>query len=334
MPVDKAQIEAYLNELGLSDTVKTSVLGELTTNDRAATQFVGQRLRHDDYTRKQQEAAERVQQLEAHANGEIQKYATQLFDAQNRINSIMGDFEKETISRATAEARLQKVKTTYNLSDEDIPTVTTPAAAAAAPQPQIDFQKELANMRTQLMTEFRSDMMSLPRLAVLQNDIADRHNKLVGKPLTREDFNSLLDQAEKERRPLETVWQEKYKISDLQNKQMVDDAVKNARIKWEDEQKKNASDAALASVSSAASTPQFTQSTVLQRKYERRDESGSGLASPSQQAPAAAPAASTQTSAPPAAPAVKMTGADRAAALFIERRSNGVPLGAAPVPKS
>src|SRR5207244_10661733 len=121
------RVTVLIDEFGLEVPDKDYFTKVLTTNEKAATQFIGQRERHDKFTRLTQDLSTKERDLDRRVNDQITEYAQQLQAADERIKKIMGDFESESISRATAEARLMKVKQVYNLSDEDIPNVDTTA---------------------------------------------------------------------------------------------------------------------------------------------------------------------------------------------------------------
>lgn len=316
MPYDPAVIEEYLNELGLSDAVRTTVLGELKTNERAATQFVGQRLRHSDYTKKAQGLATDRAALEASANTQIGKYAEELAKAEQRIATIMLDFEKESISKTTAEARLRGVKEKFNLSDEDIPTVSTPAAARVEPTPAIDIDAKLAAFGKAIVAEMRQEMSRVPDLNAIQYDIARQHQDLLGKPLTAAEVKELNKEGAKHRDGLLGAWKEKYEIDNLQREKDYTARLATDRQKWEDEQRTQRSNDAMSAATNK--DPVFSASSaVLKRSFERRD----GITTdPAQSTDKSNPAPNTPLT---AIDRNKVSGAERAAAKWIERAQNG-----------
>lgn len=320
MPVNEADLAAYIDELGLSDAVRTSILSELKGNDRAATQFVGQRLRHADYTKKSQALSTERTQLEDAANKQIGTYAQQLQAAETRIQSIMKDFEGEAISRTTAETRLRAVKEKYALSDDDIPPVTTPAAAARTADTTIDIDAKLKAFGTALIADMRREMSHVPDLNALQFDIVRRHRELTGKDITSDELRSLNKDGAKHKDGLMGAWTDKFEINRLQTERDYTSRLTAERTKWEDEQKAQRSNEAMAQATSSSKDPSFTASSaVLKRSFERRDDPATQSTTPTSQQPQ-----TTQThTTPSAVDRNKVSGAERAAAKWIERASSG-----------
>lgn len=325
MPIDKAQLESYLNELGFTDTVRSSVLAELESKPDAATRFVGQRLRHDDYTRKTQELTQNKQTLETQMGQQIAGYTTELQAANAKIAKIAKDFEDERISRTTAEARLQKVKTTYDLSDDDIPPVTDLVSKPS--EPAIDINKVLGEFKTSLMNDIRKDLAAMPNVTATQFDIAAQHQELFGKRMTREEQSELVTLAQKNGTNLQTAWEQKHGVADVRTTKLVESSVAAARTKWEDEQKIANSNAAMSSITSQRESQSFigaggkSQSPVLGRQYAAPGEdgtgTGTGVADTQKPGPGTGSVADKSTNAP------KLSGAERAAAKWIEKANAG-----------
>jgi hypothetical protein len=325
MAIAKEQLVQYVGELGLPQEQTDAMISTLMANEKAATQFVGQRLRHDDYTKKTQELSGHRQSIEQQAVAQIQEYAKELQAAEQRIASIMGDFEKEKISAATANARLQRVKETYKLSDEDIPAVegvAKPAGTGADPASRnggIDIDARLGVFKKELISELRRDMMAMPRITAIQTDIAEEHKELTGKRLTRAEMNDLLQHAEKNQIRLEDAWKDKYKIDDLRLTKRDADLEKTLREKWDAERKAKNSEDALAGVRRTSDSQPSIHSPVIGRKYLDHSD-------PARPATPAADKSPAQQPPQPSGP--RPSGAERAAAKFLERRANGIPLGA------
>jgi hypothetical protein len=317
MAVSKEELAQYVSELGLPQEQTDQLVTTLMGNAAAATQFVGQRMRHADYTKKTQELATQRQTLEQGANQQIHQYAQQLAEAQNRITSIMTDLEKEQISSATANARLRKVKETYNLSDQDIPAieVPNPAGSAAKNQP-VDLDKRFDDFRNGLLSTIRQDMLAMPRINTIMSDISAEHQELTGKRLSRTEMNELLDKAEKQKMRLEDAWRDQYKVDDLRTAKRDEANKAQWRKEFEEEQRKRASDDAMAGVRRVDPTRDQMQSPILKHQFELNQDPGRAQTGQ-------VPTPQTQTQNGP-----KVSGAERAAAKFLERRSNGIPLGA------
>lgn len=324
MPVNETEVAAYLDELGLSQAIRDNVLAEFKTNDKAATQFVGGRLRHADYTRKAQALADEKKAITDQANTQIQQYATSLATAEGRINKIMTDFQGSEISRATAEARLRGVKEKYNLSDDEIPAVTTQAAARTSAEANpIDIDARLKSFQEDLMKNIRSEMSAVPDLNALQFDIVRRHKELTGKDITSTELRELNKEAATKGQSLMGTWDQKYEISKLQVERDNTALIARERTKWEDEEKAKRSNEAMAQATSSRTDPKFTaSSSVLTREYGNRGD----VVSTQTQDPASRSAAD-KSPVPVAKTAVarnSMSGAERAAGKWIERQGNGL----------
>jgi hypothetical protein len=319
MPVSKEELAQYVTELGLPQDQTDSLVTTLMGNEKAATQFVGQRMRHSDYTKKTQDLASQRTEIERNATAQITEYATQLSTAQNRINAIMADMEKEQISAATANARLRKVKETYNLTDADIPAiegVAKPAGTADPDKGPVDLDKRLGAFRDDLLKTIRADLFAMPRITAIQSDIAAEHLELTGKRLSRTEMNDLLTKAEKDKVRLEDAWKDQYKVDDLRQTKRDDENKKKWQSEWETEHRKRVSDDAIAGVRRVDPTQDSMNSPILRKKFDVHSD------------PVSSPDKSNQPSHTPSQSGPRPTGAERAAAKFLERRANGIPIGA------
>lgn len=309
MSVTKEQLAQYVAELGLPQEQTDAMVTTLLGNQTAATQFVGQRLRHEDYTKKTQDLSSHKQQLEQAATTQVTAYAQQLSQANTRISDIMKDLEAKDISAATANARLRSVKEKFNLSDEDIPAleVAKPAGSAPAIGTGVDIDAKLKEFKTALVTEMRNELLAMPRVTAIQADIMLDHQELTGKRLTRAEQTELLSEAQKENISLESAWERKYKIADIRMEKRVESEVKTRMDKAEADRRQKASEEAIAGVRKGVDPTYTAQSPVLGKKFVD------------------VPADKTTQSMP--VPEVRSSGAERAAAKFLERRANGVPMG-------
>jgi hypothetical protein len=321
MAVDKQTLTTYIEELGLSDQAKAALLADLE-DEKRATNFVGQRLRHNDYTKKTMELATQKSAYEEQVGAQVAEYAKQLEVADEKMKQVLRDFEQESISRTTAESRLRSIKQKYALADEDIPDVTTPAKAGAdAAKPAIDIQAELAKFRNDLLKELKQDMRALPTLAAIQADIGYNHQELFGKRLTLKEMDELVGEATKKGMTLEQAWESKYDVKETQfNKRLDSEVTKRMEAenkRREAEETSRRSEEALSSARNGRGREQFTaDSTVLKHQFTRRDNDAPGL-DPSKQTDGQP---SNKT---PEPAAQKMSGAERAAAKWIERAQSG-----------
>lgn len=318
MAIDKAQIESYLSELGLSPEVNAAVLGDLTSNDQRAVQFVGQRLRHDAFTRKTQELSTREQEIQTTANTQVAEYARQLGDAQKRIDKIMTDFQESEISAATANARIRGIKEKFQLSDEDLPTVTPETRKEpVVNQPNIDIEARLKSFETDLVNRLLPDMTAMPMINVIQYDMARQHQELIGKPMTRDEMLDIVRESAKSKTSLDSVWKAKYNIDGLVAQKNIDSAIQADRISQEEIRVRKQTEDALAGVSSRNSAQPHAEG-VLGRKFNLQfDEQTLPNGSNGNKA----------TNQPENQQTPKLSGEQRAINKWIERRTKGIPLG-------
>lgn len=322
MAVDQALLQQLVDEIPFTDpNHKKYFLDSLKADEAAATQFVGQRLRHADYTKKTTELNTEKQTLAQKANQSVQTYAQQLAEMQAQFRKVMDDYSNEKISRTKAETILQKVKSVYNLSDDDIPKLeATPA------QQQQNVGGGLTEARVQeMMNDFQQNLLKqlapinqFPEIPVLIQDMRDEHMRLTGQTLPMEKVREYMARARQENGPsLRSAWEEEFKIPDLRKSKEREEWTKQERQKWEDEQKAQASQAALRQVTRGPDGKFQSLSPVMGRKYQEHvDPTNKDIVDNRQQQQQA-----RETSGP------KPTGAERAAQKWIERREQGIPMG-------
>lgn len=326
MAVKREDVARYVAELGLPQEQTDSLITTIMSNEQSAVQFVGQRLRHDDFTRKTQELGSQRQGLEQRANEQIQAYASQLQTAQDRIEKIMEDLGKAKINETTANARLLKVKEKFNLSDEDIPAleVHNPAGTAMptsqSAAPDINIDKKLETFKRDLFKELMPEMMAVMNFVPKYADVAEQHKSLTGKSLTRKDFEEITTHAKDKRVTFEQAWEEKYGIPEVRASKRDEENKRKWREEWETEQKRRASEDALAGVRRTDPGRESLASPVLRKQFQQQSEPPAQTQPPAQQQ--AQPTAQQQQAGP------RLSGAERAAAKFMERRSQGIPMGA------
>jgi hypothetical protein len=319
MAIDKKELKRYIEELGLPEPLQAELLQNLEADPTRAGNFVGQRLRLDDYTRKTMELADQRKQAEAAVGQAVQEYATKLQEAEGKMAKILRDLESERISRATAEQRLQRVKSQYELSDDDIPAVEAPGVRQ--PRPELDLDQKLAEFKTSISKEIRDnfvkeimpELMSFPQISAIQQDIAREHYTLTGKHLTSKDFAELTKLAGEEKTSLYNAWERKHDIAGIRMTKHDEELTTRERQKWEDEQKRKNSEAALAGVNRATQDGKSLSTSPVFRPYEDRSKDLPGFDGK--------PNGSNGEAKP------MLSGAERASVKWMERRNQGVPLG-------
>jgi hypothetical protein len=323
VPVDLTIINSLLDELSPPAELRKGMSEFLSSNEDAAKQFVGQRMRNSDYTRKRQEEAALLQQVETENKQKLDAYAQQLSEAQDRITKIMADYEGESVSRAQAQARLRAVKEKYSLGDDDIPAVPVDRDKVKPADNTIDFEARFKALREEVVNDtvkrLLPELAAYPKLTVHQAAIANEYQSLTGKSLSEDDWDKVFDR-QKKGGTLREAFEREFEIPKLRQDKHDETILSAARTKWDEEQKRKASDAALEGVTNRnaqLNNNQFSHSPVLGRKFQVQTEEqtgGTGAAPP-------------PPNSPPPPPVQRLSGADRAALKYMERRNQGIPLG-------
>ena len=312
---DKATLLSYIDELGFSDALKANLLQELEADESRANNFVGQRLRQSDYTKKTTELADQRKALQTSVTGQVQEYAQKLQEADTRVANILKDLETEKISRATAETRLQRVKQQYEIPDEDIKAIV----AENQPQPgqrqnatgltEEKLAEILAKREDELVKKLMPELMSFPRISAIQQEIRDQHYELTGKRLTAKDMEEMMNEAPKTG-GLVNAWETKFGIGGIRQERHDKEVSDKAVSKFQEEQKRKASEDAISSIHNQDSSKPISTSPVM-RQYQDRSKDE------------AAPAANGDGKAAER----RLSGAERAAVKWTERRNQGIGLG-------
>lgn len=327
MPVDPQILKAAIDEATGGDAELAGLLTEkFAKNDAAAVAFTGGFTRTADYTKKTQALADEKKKVD----GQLAAYQKQLEDAETEKNKIMKDLANQKVTVAQAQARLQAVKETYQLSDEDIPPTgdlvkTRVGREVVDSTPDIDAR--LAALETQIVEKITKtlvpELSGMANLDIVWADISDEHRELIGKRLTAKEKQEILNTAREKNTSLAAVWEEKYQIPDARKKTERAQWEKEARQKWNDEQQAKRSAEALEGVRPGAMDETgLRTSQILKHSFSERG---------------VMPAKEEETKVrqmPSAEDRGKLSGAERAAAKYLERRAAGVPLGGkAPVGK-
>lgn len=311
MPVDNATLDRYIADVAGDDQELATTLRErLGRNEKAATNFVGGFLRTQDYTKKTQDLATERGRFEAAQT----EYESRLSQAEQEKDKIMRDLANERITGSRAVALLKTVKEAYGLTDNDLPgidDVRETAKSGRVVDSTPDLDTRLGSFKAEIMKEITNSLIpEISGLAILGpvwNDISYEHEQLFGKRLTKAEQSEILADARKGNKSLESVWQDKYGVSD-KRLEVRDNTNKDKwRQEWNDEQAKKNQEAALRGVTPDADTTfSDRQSPIFKRSFTpKAEESGT----------------------PPAhlgdAVRERTSGAERAAAKFIERQRSG-----------
>lgn len=327
MPVDQQRLNAAIEEASGGDAEIAGWLREkYKNNETAAVAFLGGFTRTDDYTRKTQGLAGEKKKLE----DQLALYQANLETAETDKNKILKDLANQKITVAAANARLQSLKETYQLSDEDIPPTgdlidTRKSGKVHDSTADLDerlaaFEKKFEDKITQTLLP---ELAGMTDLDIIWANMRDEHKELTGKRLTADEQREILKDARANGRKLTDVWEEKFKIPDARKKLERDGYEKELRTKWDAEQTAKRSAEALEGIRpGAADETGLRLSTVLRKQFAERG------AEPVQQTEVK-PGEHTRTPVkmPSGEQREGLTGAERAAKKYLERRAAGVPIG-------
>jgi hypothetical protein len=326
MAVDRDTLKTTIREaVGGDEELALLLEQKLAANDSVATQFLGGFMRNRDYTQKNQALADERRTME----GQLDQYRGLLESAEKEKDKAMKDLAGHRISLAEAYQRLKNVKTTYALSDDDIPEYqdlidTQRRGKVVDSSTDIDekfaaFKKEMKDYLAQTLVP---ELGGMAQLDIVWNDIREEHRELTGKRLTAKEQQELLSEADRRGRAgrpisLKGLWEEKYEVGGLRQKNHDGNLEKELRAKWDAEQQAKISEAAMAGVRPVGPDQQgLRTSQIFDHKFKVHED-----------APAAA-AADTKRVTPSASERQGLSGAERAGKRFLERRATGVPMGA------
>lgn len=333
MPVDKETLNATIREVAGDDQEFYNYLQQkMSANEAAATQFLSGFMRNRDYTQKSQSLADERRTWDGERqslNGQVEQYRQLLEAAESEKTKVMQALAGEKISVAQAHAALKHIKETYNLSAEDLPGFSDILATKQTGKPvdtsaglDIDSKLEALEKRlTQYVTQkLVPELGGMARLPNVWADIRDEHFDLTGKRLTAKESDELLAEADKRYRAgkaisLKQLWEEKYDASGLRQKRHDEELIKKERERWDAEQTARRSEEALQGLHPTPGDQSgLRTSQILNHKFQVHEE-GPGAAAKTRPTPSA-----NERQA--------LTGAERASKRYLERRAQGVPMGA------
>lgn len=323
---DKATLLAYVDELGFSDAFKANLLQELDADENRANAFVNQRLRQADYTRKTQELSNQRKDLDVAVTQQVQEYAQKLQEADGKIARILKDFEGEQISRATAENRLRTLATKYEIPKEDLADLLKEPPADAPKNGgtgvTLEQVSELMNKTLETYTKkLMPDLLSFPQISAIQQEIRDQHSELFGKRISKKEMDELMTAAAKENSGgLMKVWEDRFEVPKVRGELHDKSVGETAVSKYKDEQTRKASEDAIRQVHNQSDSARPLSSSPVLRDYRSRSEE-SGKPEPGSNGKGKEPGSDNKP------PEPRMSGAERAAVKWTERRNRGIGLG-------
>ena len=321
MAVDQQALSAAIEEATGGDAELAGLLRErLAKSENAAVAFLGGFTRTADYTRKTQALSGEKKKYEE----QISLYQQNLEAAEADKAKVMKDLANQKVTVAQANARLQAVKDTYQLGDDDIPpmgdlidtrkTGKVHDSTADLDERFSSFEKRLEEKITKTLLP---ELAGMTNLDIVWDDIRGEHRELTGKRLGVKEQQEILKTARESGRSLADVWEEKYEIPAARKKIERESIVKEERAKWEAEQTARRSAEAMEGIRPGAPDETGLRlSPVLHKQFAER---GAEIAD-------SKPGEHTRV--PSAVQREGLTGAERAAKAFLERRAAGVPMGA------
>jgi outer membrane murein-binding lipoprotein Lpp len=335
MPVDKEALKDAIREAAGEDGELYAFLEQkMLANDKIATQFLGGFMRNKDYTQKNQALATDRQTIEADRKtmeDKMEQFRQLLEAAEVEKAKVLKDLAQHKIDVATSQARLKHIKQTYQLSDDDIPNIPDQIETFQTRRPVdtstdidtklADFKKDFKDDITKYLAEkLVPELGGMAQLDIIWADIRDQHRELTGKRMSAKEAQELFNEADRRGRAgkpisLASLWEEKYDVPALRQKHHDEDLSKKLRADWDAEQAAKLSEAALAGVRPGAMEQGLRTSHVFDHKFKVHEETQ----------PQAAP---KLREAPSAADRQALSGAERASRRYIERRANGIPMGA------
>jgi len=328
MPVDKELLKATIKESMAGDEELQLLLEQkLSQNDNIANAFLSGFMRNRDYTQKTQGLADDRRTYEQ----QIDQYKQMLEAAEGEKARVLKDLASHKVNVATANARLKHIKDTYQLSDDDIPNmpdlIQTTHTRKPVDSSDMDIDAKLAAFKADIgkyLTEkLVPELGGMAQLDIVWSDIRDEHRELTGKRLSAKEAQELLTEADKRSRAgrpisLKGLWEEKYDAPALRQKHHDTGLEKELRAKWDAEQQAKLSEAAMAGVRPVGPDQQgLRTSQIFSHKFNVHEEAPGGAP---KEKPATAPSFNDRQS---------LTGAERASKRYLERRANGIPMGAA-----
>jgi hypothetical protein len=315
MPVDNATLDRYISDVAGDDQELATALRErLGRNEKAANNFVGGFLRNQDYTQKTQQLSTERGRYESAQ----QQYEERLSQAEAEKDKIMKDLAEARINGSHASALLRTVKDAYGLTDNDLPGIDDIKATARTGRvvdSTPDLDQRLGSFKAEIMKEITSSLIpEISGLAILGpvwSDIGYEHEKLFGSRLTKKEQSEILADARKENKSLEAVWQDKYGVPDKRLEVRDNENKAKWQREWEDDRSKRDQEAALRGVTENGKDYTFAdrQSPIFKRSF---DPTPNAEGKPNTQPAHLSDASRERTS-----------GAERAAARFIERSRSG-----------
>ena len=283
-----------------------------TENDTLAAKFVAGFTATADYTQKTQALATERKQIETR----VAQYETRLQAADTEKKDILTRLANQEVSTAQAQALLNRVKTEYALTDDDIPGMADlikTRKTGDVPK-EVDLDTRLAALQTEIMDGISKtlvpELTGMSELDLVWDDIREEHKELTGKRLTAADQRTLLKEAREKGTSIKSLWEEKNDVPSLRTKLTETAMESRIRQKIADEDKERRSKEALETVGRGREEVALNErgSAVLKKRFTLHEE-----------APVVDKGAGNERRVASAADRERQSGAERAATKFLEK---------------
>lgn len=335
-------LEEYVHEVaGDNAEVREALMAAIGKDPKAAERATGLAMRDRDYRQKTQQLSADKKIYEA----KVAEYETTLQEADQKIATVMDQLSKATIDQGTANARLQAIKTKYQLSDDDIPTegevrVTSRVGKDVTKGDNVDIDRKLEDFKKSLIAELTPALSRITADAaatdIMWADIDYEHKELFGKRLTAKDkmdsvkeFNKLIQSGDLPRgTSYQQYWEQKYDVPAKREEVKVAGLKSQWQKEWEDAQTAKRSQEALDSVrGESRRTDSLDGGSPLFKKEFARNEEPATQFDRKSEADRGDKGDRGADRSDRGKPALVRSGADRAAENWVQRRAAGVPLG-------
>lgn len=329
--MSKQTLEQYVTEVaGDNAEIRGKLLEILGANEDAGKKFISGFEARAESTRRFQSASEEKKKAEQL----LQDYANRLNTAEVQLKKAMTDLASHRITSAKATAIIDSLKEKYQLSDDDIPSLseirqTEQSGKVPKGAADVDIDAKLTEFKTNFMKEFQSKLMpeltAMGRLGAIWVEIADDHRELTGKRLTQAEKDAIFKHATEKGMPLSDAWEELHNIRATRTTRHEADLEKKFREKWEKERVQKASeDAMQGRRPDGPAIPESQRSRILSKRNDfkpRVDEGQDGRQDRQEGRQQMQQKQDTQNQQP------RLRGAEAAAANFNRRRNLGIPMG-------
>lgn len=226
MAVDKKILEDCILEAADGDAEFAQVLRDrYAKNEAGAAKFIGGFMRNSDYTKGKQELAEQRKQFDGQTT-QLTAARTALEAAEKEKNVILKDLAQHRVSTAKARELMTMLSEKYDLTDADLPGMSELIATAKTGKVvdnTPDIETRLAAFKTELKKEVEADFVralmpelgSMAALPMIWQEIGREHLELTGKALSFTEQQEILNLARKDNKPLRDVWEEKYEVGGM-----------------------------------------------------------------------------------------------------------------------